>query len=89
VFVSVPYLSASDHILIVDDFLAEGEATHALIDIVRQSGATVAGIGIAVEKGHQNGGRKLREEGYHLESLAIVEEMDYETQTIRFRNQSY
>jgi xanthine phosphoribosyltransferase len=89
VFVSVPYLSASDNILIVDDFLAEGEATHALIDIVRQAGATVAGIGIAVEKGHQNGGRKLREEGYHLESLAIVEEMDYETQTIRFRNQSF
>ena len=49
------------------------------------SGASVAGIGIAVEKGHQNGGRKLREEGYRLESLAIVEEMDYETQTIKFR----
>ena len=85
VFVSVPYLSASDHVLIVDDFLAEGEAVHALIDIARQAGATIAGIGIAVEKGHQNGGRKLREEGYHLESLAIIEEMNYETQTIKFR----
>jgi xanthine phosphoribosyltransferase len=85
VFVSVPYLSASDHVLIVDDFLAEGEAVHALIDITRQAGATIAGIGIAVEKGHQNGGRKLREEGYHLESLAIIEEMNYETQTIKFR----
>ena len=86
VFVSAPYLSASDHVLIVDDFLAEGEAVHALIDITRQAGATIAGIGIAVEKGHQNGGRKLREEGYHLESIAIIEEMNYETQTIKFRD---
>ena len=85
VYVSVPYLSATDHVLIVDDFLAEGEATHALIDIARQAGATIAGIGIAVEKGYQNGGRKLREEGYRLESLAIVEKMDYKTQTIKFR----
>ena len=85
VFVSVPYLSTTDQVLIIDDFLAEGEAVHALIDIVHQAGASVAGIGIAVEKGHQNGGRKLREEGYRLESLAIVEEMDYETQTIKFR----
>ena len=85
VFVSVPYLSASDHLLIVDDFLAEGEAVHALIDIARQAGATIAGIGIAVEKGNQNGGRILREEGYHLESLAIIEEMNYETQSIKFR----
>ena len=85
IFVSAPFLSASDHLLIVDDFLAEGEAVHALIDIARQAGATIAGIGIAVEKGNQNGGRKLREEGYHLESLAIIEEMDYETQTIKFR----
>ena len=85
VFVSVPYLSASDHLLIVDDFLAEGEAMHALIDIAHQAGATIAGIGIAVEKGNQNGGRILREEGYHLESLAIIEEMNYETQTIKFR----
>ena len=86
VFVSVPYLSASDHVLIVDDFLAEGEAVHALIDITRQARATIAGIGIAVEKGHQSGGRKLREEGYHLESLAIIEEMNYEMQTIKFRD---
>ena len=86
VFVSAPYISASDHVLIVDDFLAEGEAVHALIDITRQAGATIAGIGIAVEKGHQSGGRKLREEGCHLESLAIIEEMNYETQTIKFRD---
>ena len=86
VFVSAPYISASDHVLIVDDFLAEGEAVHALIDIARQAGATIAGIGIAVEKGHQNGGRILRNEGYHLESLAIIEEMNFETQTIKFRD---
>lgn len=64
---------------------AEGEAIHALIDIAHQAGATITGIGIAVEKGNQNGGRILREEGYHLESLAIIEEMNYETQTIKFR----
>lgn len=85
VFVSAPYISASDHLLIVDDFLAEGEAVHALIDIAHQAGATIAGIGIAVEKGNQNGGRILREEGYHLESLAIIEDMNYKTQTIKFR----
>ena len=87
VFVSKPYLHPTDRVLIVDDFLADGQATHALIDLVRQAGGEVAGIGIAVEKGQQNGGRLLREEGYHLESIAIIEEMNYETQTIRFRNQ--
>lgn len=87
VLVSVPYLSATDKILIVDDFLAEGEAVHALIDIVHQAGATVAGIGIAVEKGYQKGGKELRAEGYRLESIAIIEDMDYDTQTIRFREQ--
>lgn len=85
VFVSAPFLSATDKILIVDDFLAEGEAVHALIDIAHQAGAAVAGIGIAVEKGYQRGGRELRAEGYRVESIAIIEEMDYETQTIRFR----
>ena len=87
VFVSRPYLSATDKVLIVDDFLANGEAVHALIDLVHQAGGEVAGIGIAVEKGQQNGGRILREEGYHLESIAIIEEMDWETQSIRFREQ--
>ena len=87
VFVSAPYLSATDKILIVDDFLAEGEAVHALIDIVHQAGAIVAGIGIAVEKGYQKGGKELRAEGYRLESIAIIEDMDYDTQTIRFREQ--
>ena len=87
VFVSKPYLHPTDRVLIVDDFLADGQATHALIDLVRQAGGKVAGIGIAVEKGQQNGGRLLREEGYRLESIAVIEEMNYETQTIRFRDQ--
>ena len=85
VFVSRPYLHDTDRVLIVDDFLADGQATHALIDLVHQAGGQVAAIGIAVEKGQQKGGRLLREEGYRLESVAIIEEMDWETQTIRFR----
>ena len=87
VFISKPYLNATDRVLIVDDFLADGEAAHALIDLVHQAGAEVAGIGIAIEKGQQKGGGQLRSEGYHVESLAIVEEMDWQTQTIKFRNQ--
>ena len=87
VFVSRPYLHTTDRVLIVDDFLADGQATHALIDLVNQAGAQVAAIGSAGEKGQQNGGRLLREEGYRLESIAIIEEMDWKTQTIRFRNQ--
>ena len=88
VFVSKPYLHSTDRVLIVDDFLADGQAVRALIDLVHQAGAKVAGIGIAVEKGQQKGGRQLREEGYRLESIAIIEEMDWETQTIRFREQT-
>lgn len=87
VFVSKPYLSATDKVLIVDDFIADGEAVNALADLVHQAGGEVAGIGIAVEKGLQKGGRLLRERGYRLESIAIVEEMDWETQTIKFREQ--
>ena len=85
VFVSKPYLNPSERVLIVNDFLADGQAIHALIDIVHQAGGEVVGIGIAVEKGQQKGGRLLREEGYRLESIAIIEEMDWEKQTIRFR----
>ncbi len=87
VFISKPYLHATDHVLIVDDFLADGEAAHALIDLVHQAGGTVEGIGIAVEKGQQKGGGELRAEGYHVESIAIVESMDWQTQTIKFREQ--
>ena len=87
VFVSRPYLSENDKVLIVDDFLADGQASQALIDIVHQAGGKVVGIGIAIEKGQQQGGRLLREAGYHLESIAIIESMDYETQRIVFRGQ--
>lgn len=87
VFVSKPYLHSTDKVLLVDDFLADGQAMHALIDIVHQAGAEVAGIGIAIEKGQQQGGKKLREEGFQVESIAIVESMDWESQTIRFRPQ--
>lgn len=86
VFVSKPYLLANDKVLIVDDFLAEGQALNALIDIVHQAGAIVVGCGVAIEKGFQKGGRELREQGYHVESIAIVDEMDYEKGTISFRN---
>lgn len=86
VFVSRPYLSADDQVLIVDDFLADGEAASALIDIVKQAGGSVNGIGIAIEKGQQKGGTKLREAGYRVESIAIIDGMDYETQSITFRN---
>ena len=86
VFVSRPYLTADDKVLIVDDFLADGQACLALIDIVKQAGGKVTGIGIAIEKGQQKGGQILREAGYHLESIAILESMDYETQDIRFRS---
>ena len=87
VFVSRPYLQASDRVLIVDDFLADGQAALALMDLVHQAGGKVSGVGIAVEKGQQKGGRMLREMGCKLESIAIVEEMDWEKQTIQFREQ--
>ena len=86
VFVSRPYLTANDKVLIVDDFLADGQACLALIDIVKQAGGEVVGIGIAIEKGQQKGGQILREAGYHLESIAILESMDYTTQDIKFRS---
>lgn len=85
VFVSKPYLNPGEKIVIVDDFLADGQACQALIDIVNQAGGEVVGIGIAIEKGQQKGGSILREKGYNLESIAIIEEMDYVTQTIKFR----
>ena len=85
VYVPTPFISSADKILIVDDFLANGEAARALIDIVSQAGATVAGIGIAIEKGFMKGGQELRAEGYRVESVAIIDGMDYETQTIHFR----
>ena len=87
VIVSKKFLSENDRVLIIDDFLANGCALQGLISIVESSGAEVAGIGIAVEKGFQIGGRVIRNLGYKLESLAIVDEMNAETGEIVFRNQ--
>ena len=87
VVVSKQFLSEADHVLIVDDFLANGCALQGLISIVDQAGGTVEGIGIAVEKGFQMGGQVIRNLGYHLESLAIVESMNYETGEVVFREQ--
>ena len=87
VVVSKKFLSPDDHVLIIDDFLANGCALRGLIYIVEDAGATVEGLGIAIEKGFQIGGSTLRELGYHLESLAIVDAMDEETGTITFREQ--
>ena len=85
VFVSKPYLRAGEQILIVDDFLADGQACLALMDIVHQAGADVVGIGIAIEKGTQKGGRLLREQGVRVESIAVLDEMNAETGEIRFK----
>ena len=85
VIVSKKFLNADDHVLLIDDFLANGCALNGLIDLVEDAGATVEGIGIAVEKGFQPGGDDLRSRGYHLESLAIVQSMNPETGEIEFR----
>ena len=87
IFVSKPYVKPTDKILIVDDFLADGEASAALIDLVKQAHAELVGVGIAIEKGMQPGGAKLRAAGVRLESLAIVESMDAESGFIQFREQ--
>ena len=87
VIVSKRFLTADDHILIIDDFLANGCALQGLIAIAKMAGATVEGLGIAIEKGFQAGGQQLRNMGYHLESLAIVDAMDTETGAITFRAQ--
>lgn len=87
VIVSKKFLGPDDHILIIDDFLANGCALQGLISIAESAGATIEGLGIAVEKGFQIGGRVIRNLGYHLESLAIVDGMDAETGSIMFRKQ--
>lgn len=88
VIVSQKFLGPDDHVLIIDDFLANGCALQGLIQIVQSAGGTVEGIGIAIEKGFQAGGRMIRNLGYQLESLAIVESMDAENGTIQFREQN-
>ena len=87
VIVSKKFLSSDDKVLIVDDFLANGCALQGLISLTEAAGAVVSGIGIAIEKGFQFGGRSIRNLGYDLESLAIVESMDAKTGTIVFREQ--
>ena len=87
VIVAKKFLSEEDHVLIIDDFLANGCALQGLIQIVKAAGGTVEGIGIAIEKGFQSGGTVIRNLGYHLESLAIVDGMDASTGEITFREQ--
>lgn len=87
VIVAKKYLNQEDHVLIIDDFLANGCALEGLIDLVRQAGGTVEGIGVAVEKGFQGGGDKLRKDGYNLHSLAIIDKMDAASGTIQFRSE--
>ncbi|WKY47022.1 xanthine phosphoribosyltransferase [Eubacteriaceae bacterium ES3] len=87
IMVSQKYLGPNDRILIIDDFLANGKAVESLEEIIRQAGASLVGVGIAIEKGFQGGGDALRAQGVHLESLAIVESMSVED-GISFRSQS-
>ena len=87
VIVSKRFLNEDDRILIIDDFLANGCALLGLIQIIQSAGATVEGIGIAIEKGFQSGGRIIRNLGYNLESLAIVDGMDHTTGEINLRPQ--
>ena len=78
------FLSAGEHVLVIDDFLAMGCALNGLLEICDEAGCVVEGIGIAIEKGFQPGGKSLRERGYQLESLAIVQSMDAEAGKIEF-----
>ena len=85
VIVSKKFIGEGEHVLLIDDFMANGCAMNGLIEVCEHAGATVEGIGIAIEKGFQRGGDSLRERGYDLQSLAIVESMDPETGEIVFR----
>lgn len=85
VIVSKKFLDENDHVLIIDDFMANGCAMNGLIEICEGAGATIEGIGIAIEKGYQGGGDALRERGFAVNSLAIVESMDASTGEIEFR----
>lgn len=87
VIVSKKFLTEEDHVLIIDDFLANGCALQGLISIVQEAGGTVEGIGIAIEKGFQSGGKIIRNLGYQLESLAIIDGMDASTGDVFFRQQ--
>ena len=86
IMISQKMLSSADHVLIIDDFLANGYALQGLISLVEAADATVEGLGIAIEKGFQDGGERMRNLGYHLESLAIIDAMDADSGSITFRN---
>lgn len=85
VIVSKKFLSPEDHVLVIDDFLANGCAINGLIELIDEAGATLEGVGIAIEKGFQQGGKLIRDKGIRLESLAIVDSMNDETGEIVFR----
>ena len=85
VVVAKKFLNPQDRVLIVDDFMANGCAMQGLISIVESAEATVEGLGVVIEKGFQEGGWRMRNLGYRLESLAIIEEMDTETGSITFQ----
>lgn len=87
VILSKKYLSSKDHVLIIDDFLANGCALNGILDIAQKAGATVEGVGIAVEKGFQRGGELIRQKGIRVESLAIIESMDADSGNIVFKEQ--
>lgn len=82
------FIYKDDIVLIIDDFLANGSATLGIIDIINQAGAKLAGVGIAIEKGFQNGGEILRDKGVRVESLAIISSMDEKTGKIIFKHLS-
>ena len=86
VCISNSFLTPDDHVLFIDDFLANGCAVMGLIDLINEAGATLEGVGIAVEKGFQQGGKLIREKGIRLESLAVIESMDAATGEIKFRS---
>jgi len=79
------FLLPTDKVLIIDDFLSEGAACEALLDIISQAGASVVGIGIAIEKGYRGGGKMLRAKGHNVESIAIIDSMNAETKVITFK----
>ena len=83
VCVSGDYLTTDDRVLFIDDFLANGNAAMGIIDLITQAGATLEGMGFIIEKGFQSGGAKLREQGIHVESLAIIDSLDNCTITLK------
>ena len=88
VIISKKFLQPDDHILIIDDIMANGYSLQGLVSLVESAEAAVAGLGIVIEKGFQEGGHRLRNLGYHLESLVVIEDMDPRNGVITFREQN-